>query len=94
MNIGDKVTIKECHSMPALVGKKAHVVDLLDTEYYNGYEVKVALYEPVYIETPIGTMPISGPFPFRSEELELVQIIPDAFNNAFKEKPPEEGKGD
>jgi hypothetical protein len=70
MNLGDKVIIKECHSIPALVGKKAKIVGLVDPELTK-YPLQVLLIDkPVEVQTPLGTGLSKGPFPFREDELE------------------------
>lgn len=100
--LGSKVTIKECHSMPQIVGKTGVVKALLLVDAKNKYPLSVVLDEPVIIQQdgPIPGMTIGihfqGPCYCRPDELELVGetkpvIIPDAFNKAFEEKPPEPG---
>lgn len=101
--LGSKVTIKECHSMPQIIGKTGTVKALLFVDEHNKYPLSIVLDEPVVIEQaePIPGMTIgiswAGPYFCRPDELELVgetkpAIIPDAFNKAFKdEKPPETG---
>lgn len=101
--LGSKVTIKECHSMPDLVGKTGTVRALLFVDEHNKYPLYVTLDEPFMITQagPIPGMTIGipwvGPHFCRPEELELVgetkpSIIPSAFDKAFEgDKPPETG---
>ncbi len=81
MNLGDKVIIKECHKIPDLVGKEAEIIALVKPEMAK-YPIQVELTEPIKMETPFGTLETKGPFPFREDELELVNPnkgIPGAF---------------
>ena len=82
MNLGDKVVIKECHSIPALVGKEAKVVVLIDPELAK-YPIHVLLSgDPIKTETPFGSGWSQGPFPFREDELEPLNPdygIPEIF---------------
>lgn len=81
MEIGDKVIIKECHSIPALVGKEAKIIAKADTEI-SPYPIFVELIEAIEQELPIGTLMVKGPFGFREDELEAADPnkgIPDAF---------------
>ncbi len=82
MNLGDKVVIKECHSIPALVGKEAKVVVLVDPELAK-YPIRVLLTgDPIETETPLGSGWSKGPFHFREDELETLDPdhgIPDIF---------------
>jgi len=82
MNLGDKVIIKECHSMPALVGKEAKVVVLVDPELAK-YPIHVLLSgDPIKIGTSFGARLSKGPFTFREDELEPVDPnhgIPEIF---------------
>lgn len=72
MNIGDKVKILECHSIPQLVGREAKVVAIMDPQM-SAYPVAVVLDgEAITLETPFGPGHTQGPFPFRENELELV----------------------
>lgn len=103
-----KVTILECHSMPDLVGKEARIISYADPEM-GKYPVQIILVSPIEItiQTPFGEAKAMtvGPFPFRPEELELIQVLPeklsDALENAFKDidldpekKPKEDEKND
>ncbi len=82
MNLGDKVVIKECHSIPILVGKEAKVVVLVDPELTK-YPIHVLLSgDPVKMETPSGPGWSQGPVRFREDELESLDPnhgIPDIF---------------
>ena len=82
MNIGDKVKIKECHALPQVVGLEAEVVAMDDPETTR-HPIQVVLTgDPVTIQTQIGTGQTKGPFPFREDELELLDPdhgIPDVF---------------
>jgi hypothetical protein len=82
MNLGDKVIIKECHSVPELVGKEAKVVVLIDPELTK-YPLQVLLInDPVEVQTSLGKASSQGPFPFREDELEPFDPnhgIPDVF---------------
>jgi hypothetical protein len=82
MNLGDLVIIKECHSIPALVGKEAKVVALVDPELAK-YPIQVLLMGgPIEMETSSGSGWSQGPFPFRENELEPLDPdhgIPDIF---------------
>lgn len=81
MNLGDKVTIKECHKMPDLVGKEAEIIAVVKPELAK-YPIQVELVEPIKMETPFGTLETKGPFPFREDELEPVNPnkgIPESF---------------
>ena len=82
MKIGELVTIKECHSIPELVGLEAKVVAIADPELTK-YPIQVLLTgEAVTIETPMGKGETKGPFPFREDELEILAPdhgIPDSF---------------
>lgn len=82
MNLGDKVIIKECHSLPALVGKEAKVVVLVDLQLTK-YPIQVLLSgDPVETKTSLGCGWSKGPFQFREDELELLDPdhgIPDVF---------------
>lgn len=103
IGLGSKVTIKECHGMPQIVGKTGVVKALLLVDENNKYPLSVILDEPVVLEQP-GPLPgmtilvkFQGPCYCRPDELELVEVpkVPDAFNKAFKDeqKPPETGAG-
>ena len=85
MNIGELVTIKECHNIPDLVGKEAKVVSMVDPELAK-YPIQVILTgDAITIETPMGKGQTKGPFPFREDELEILlpdHGIPDAFKDA------------
>lgn len=95
IKLGDKVIIKECHSIPQIVGKKARVVAQYIPEYREKYEFDVLLDEP--FDMPLSVImlggmgqlkaEVRGPFPFRGEELDVVDDkpteIPDAFKDAF-----------
>lgn len=70
LDIGDIVVIKECHSIPDLVGKEAKVIALVDPEI-GKYPIRVVLTEPLLMDTPFGKGEVAGPFPFREDELEL-----------------------
>ncbi len=82
MNLGDKVIIKECHSIPALVGKEAKVVVLIDPQLTK-YPIQVLLSgDPVETKTSLGSGWSQGPFQFREDELEPLDPdhgIPDVF---------------
>jgi hypothetical protein len=82
MNLGDKVIIKECHSIPALIGKEAKIVVLVDPELTK-YPVQVLLTEEaIKMETMFGSGLSKGPFRFREDELEHLDPdhgIPDIF---------------
>ena len=82
MNIGDMDIIKECHSIPALVGQEAKVVVLVDPELTK-YPVQVLLTGgPIETATTSGSGWSKGPFPFRENELELLDPdhgIPEIF---------------
>jgi hypothetical protein len=70
MKLGDKVIIKECHSIPALAGKVAKVVVLVDPELTK-YPIHILLTgDPIETQTPIGFGLSKGPFGFREDELE------------------------
>jgi hypothetical protein len=87
VNIGDLVTIKECHKMPDLEGREAKVVGLADPEVMH-YPIQVFLTgDPIAMQTPFGVGETKGPFGFREDELELVKPteIPDEFKDAFDE---------
>jgi hypothetical protein len=72
VNLGDLVIIKECHSIPALVGKEAKVVALVDPELTK-YPIHVLLSgDLIKTETPFGSGWSQGPFPFREDELEPI----------------------
>jgi hypothetical protein len=85
--IGTKVIIKECHSMPQIVGKAARVAGWMDAET-AGYPLMVMLDEPVYI--PVAGYGIAtqfqGPHICRPDELTVVGAldIPDVFKNMDK----------
>ena len=87
MNLGDIVTIKECHSIPQVVGLEAKVVAVADPELTK-YPIQVLLTgEAITIETPFGTGQTRGPFPFREDELEIQTPdhgIPDAFKEVLR----------
>ncbi len=82
MNIGDLVLIRECHSIPALVGQEAKVVVLADPELAK-YPVQVLLTgDPIKMVTPSGSVLSKGPFHFREDELEPLDPnhgIPEVF---------------
>jgi hypothetical protein len=70
MKLGDKVIIKECHAIPALAGKEAKIVVLVDPELTK-YPIHVLLTgDPIEAQTPIGSGLSKGPFMFREDELE------------------------
>lgn len=102
ITLGSKVIIKECHSMPQVVGKTGVVKALLFVDESNPYPMYVWLDEPIIMEQkmPIGgiviQIPWQGPHLCRPEELALVgeekPDVPDVFNKAFEDKPKEEGK--
>lgn len=79
MEIASKVVIKECHSLPQLVGKKAKVVAIADPQVakYPFTVILVDEEEPVTFETPLGGVQTRGPFGFREDELELVDESPE-----------------
>ena len=88
MNIGDLVTIKECHKMPELVGREAKVAAIADPEI-SEYPIQVLLTgDPITIQTMAGVGETKGPFGFREEELEpLEPLEPDhGIPEVFKEK--------
>lgn len=82
MKLGDKVVIKECHAIPALAGKEAKVVVLIDPELTK-YPIQVLLTEEaIKMETFLGSGLSKGPFGFREDELEPYNPnhgIPDIF---------------
>lgn len=106
IKLGSKVVIKECHSMPQVIGKTGVVKALLLVDEENKYPMYVWLEEPIMIEqkAPIGgivlQIPWQGPHLCRPEELQLVGTgepeikgdVPNVFKKAMDEKPPEEGK--
>lgn len=87
MKIGDNVKIKECHSIPELVGKEAKVVIQADPEASRYPFMVVLTGDPIQIATPFGMGKTKGPFPFREDELELIipPEIPDEIKKAFGE---------
>jgi hypothetical protein len=103
VKLGDKVIIKECHSMPQIVGKQGRVVAQYIPEYREKYALDVLLDEPIDLPLPaimLGGMgnlkaEIRGPFPFRPDELELVNDkpteIPDAFLKGFDKDDKDKG---
>jgi hypothetical protein len=104
ITLGSKVVIKECHSMPQLIGKTGVVKALLMVDATNPYPMYVWLDEPIQMSQALPIPGVSiqqewrGPHLCRPDELALVGSeqtnIPDAFNKAFDEKPPEEKKDD
>jgi len=69
MEIGNKVKIKECHKIPALVGEDAIIVSMMDQEL-SPYPITVKISSGEYIGKFCG---------FREDELELVPDIPKVF---------------
>ncbi|MDZ4247124.1 MAG: hypothetical protein U1D67_08395 [Dehalococcoidia bacterium] len=76
MKIGDHVKILECHSIPDLVGKEGKIAAEL-TPDISQYPFMVVLTEPFILKTEHGQAQTKGPFPFRENELELVDTSPD-----------------
>ncbi len=103
ITLGSKVIIKECHSMPQIVGKTGVVKALLLVDENNPYPMYVWLDEPITLEqkAPFGgiviQIPWQGPHLCRPDELSLVGNdpemkgnIPDVFNKAFDDKEQED----
>ncbi len=87
-NVGDKVTIMECHAIPELVGKSATVVA---TGQAGKYPVVVQIEEAITVKIQpfpglVGMAKLDK-FPFREDELQPVGAqgptgttgIPEAF---------------
>jgi hypothetical protein len=91
MQIGDKVKILECHSIPELVGKTGKIMAMASPEV-SKYTCIVMLLEAIEMTfEPVDGFKIiaktTGPFPFREDELvlETETQIPDEFKQAFEE---------
>jgi len=81
MKVGDKVKIKECHSVPELVGQEAEVIKVAEPLSEEQTQAFVTLYgkKPYTVAIKITTGEHAGkPLPFREEELE--EIVQEATN--------------
>ena len=77
MKVGNKVKILECHSIPDLVGKEAKIVAELDAEVSKyPFQVMLTNWKMPFEHPILGKGETSGPFPFREDELELIQDTP------------------
>ncbi len=85
MNLEDVVTIKECHSIPDLVGREAKIVAMASPDFAK-YPIQVVLTgEPIKVKTLLGEGETNGPFTFWEDELELKTDIPEDIKKAFDE---------
>ena len=101
--LGSKVIIKECHSLPQIIGKTGVVRALMLVDEENKYPLLVILDEPIKFtqETPIPGLALTqdwrGPHYCRPEELTLVGSAPETKGNIpdylikdFEDKPKDE----